>query len=504
MIDHYPILCLLAPLAAIILSFITRKVHFSLATGILIGFVLIGLDDTLSLKKSFTGLFDSVLFDAENLKILTFTGLISMMINVMVYNGNIDLIGQKLLSLATNRKSAQLMAWFTGLLIFFDDYANTLIVGNTLRPITDRYKVSREKLAYIVDSTAAPVAAIALVSTWIGTEVREISKALGDHLTASPYAYFLNSLSYSFYPVLTLVFILITILSGREFGPMLKAKPTYQRQEPKKNQRKHCSFLIALLPIIVLVVVSLGLMCYTGYLTIGDGQFTLSEAIGEADTINSLLMGSIASFLVANLYAVSNLSQAQFYQTIWADFKKILLPLSVLLVAWSLGYVITELNTGDKIAQLLPSNTTPYILPAAIFLTSAMVSFATGSSFSTMGIVYPIALSIVLSVCAQLGFSADASNEILYHSIASVLAGAVFGDHCSPISDTTILSSIASKCNHIQHVRTQLPYALSVGGVSLFLSLTLANVGLPPLIVFGVGIFILYMIVMVFGRTPRF
>lgn len=504
MIDQYPILCLLAPLVAIVLSFLTRKVHLSLFIGILVGFVLIGLEDGLSVGGSFRGLFGTVLFEVENLKILTFTALISLMINVMVYNGNIHLIGQRLLSLATNRKSAQLMAWFTGLIIFFDDYANTLIVGNTLRPITDRHKVSREKLAYIVDSTAAPVAAIALVSTWIGTEVREISKALGDHLTASPYSYFLNSLSYSFYPVLTLVFILITILTGREFGPMLKAKPVYRWEDHQGTHQKGNTFLVALLPIVVLVVVSLGAICYTGYLALGRTGFDLGSAIGQADTINSLLMGSVASFLVANLYAVSNLSQAQFYQTIWVDFKKILLPLSVLLVAWSLGYVITELNTGHKIAALLPHNTTPYILPAAIFLVSAMVSFATGSSFSTMGIVYPIALSIVVSVCAKLGFSAHASNEILYHSIASVLAGAVFGDHCSPISDTTILSSIASKCNHIQHVRTQLPYALSVGGVSLFLSLTLANVGLPPLIVFGLGAFILYMIVRVFGRTPRF
>jgi Na+/H+ antiporter NhaC len=172
-------------------------------------------------------------------------------------------------------------------------------------------------------------------------------------------------------------------------------------------------------------------------------------------------------------------------------------------LAWTLGFILKSLGTSQIIIHLLPQDTSPYILPGIIFLFSCFISFATGSSFSTMGIVYPIALPIVFGVCKYAGFSPEVSNQILYHSIACVLSGAVFGDHCSPISDTTILSSIATECNHLQHVRTQLPYAMIVGGVSLFMSLTLANMGIHWIFVYGLGMLVLYMVVRVFGRTYR-
>ena len=216
-----------------------------------------------------------------------------------------------------------------------------------------------------------------------------------------------------------------------------------------------------------------------------------------------MLFGSILGLISANFFFRKNLFDAIYFSILKEGTSKIVEPLIILILAWTLGFILKSLGTSQIIISLLPHDTTPYILPVIIFLFSCVISFATGSSFSTMGIVYPMALPIVFEVCKHAGFSPEVSNQILYHSIACVLSGDVFGDHCSPISDTTILSSIATECNHLQHVRTQLPYALIVGGVSLFMSLTLANMGIHWIFVYGLGMLVLYMVVRVFGSTYR-
>jgi len=516
-LNEMPYLCLLAPALAIILSFITKKVHLSLAIGVLAGFVIVVFNSPEKFSEHIFSFSKEVFFDFEKIKIIIFTVLVSLMVSVMIFNGSIGSIANRIGKFADSNKKAQLMTWFTGLIIFFDDYANTLIVGNTLRPITDKYRVSREKLAYIVDGTAAPVAAIALVSTWIGYEVNQISISMETYLgqtEISPYVFFIQSLKYSYYPILTLIFIFMTINMEREFGPMLKAKPCfpYEIGEIKKDENKLPNFFLALLPVILMLLVSLGWMVYSGYKNLGGISFNFSELIGilssligAADGVTSLLIGSLVGFLTAQVVCVSIVNDRNYIKTLIEGVKKILDPLLILILAWSLGHFIAELETADFIINLLPDETTPYILPGSIFIVSAIISFATGSSFSTMGIMYPIALPLVLSICQTNGLNPEATNEILFHGIAVVLAGSVFGDHCSPISDTTILSSLASKCDHIQHVKTQLPYALSVGGVSIFLSFTLANVGIHPIAVFIIGILILYMILKIFGsKMPKY
>ena len=493
------LLCLSVPLTAIFLSFITKKVGWSLGAGILLGISLLIFNRDQGILHTLEHV-GSVWIEPDNLKIIAFTILISLMVHVMVLRGHIETIATKLLSFARSRRSAQLMTWFMGLLIFFDDYANTLIVGNTLKPITDKYKISREKLAYIVDSTAAPVAAIALISTWIGVEVGHIETSLGERITTTPYDFFLNSLSYSYYPIFTLSFIVITIYSNREFGPMLHTKPISVTHTMVKRKTR-MSFFRAIIPILVLLLFSFGGMIYTGYKNISSTHFNIVDIIGEADSINSLLLGSIVSFLVANSYKKSDLFNSEYTKTVKEALKKMGGPLLILLLAWTLGSIIKNLDTGNCIASLLPDYTTPYILPVLVFLISALVSFATGSSFSTMGIMYPIALPLISSICLANGFSTPNANEIIYHTIACVLAGAVFGDHCSPISDTTVLSSLACDCNHLNHVKTQMPYAITVAVVSMFMSLTLANTGMPALIIYGLGVLFLYLIIRIFGRT---
>lgn len=501
--EYQTILCISVPLVAILLSFLTKKVPLSLGIAILWGIVILQIYKIDSVFSVIENLFKEVFFKLDNLKILLFTTFISLTVSLMVYHGNISLIAKYLARYSRNRKSAQLMTWFGGLLIFFDDYANTFIVGNTLKPITDRYKISREKLAYIVDSTAAPVASIALVSTWVGNEVKEIENAIGPNLVDAPYTYFLNSLKYSYYPVFTLAFVLITILTGREFGAMSKTKSVISTSfsHIRLNEVNKLMLLKALAPMVVLLITSLGTMIITGYCNLGYQTLNLRDIIASSDSINSLLIGSVLALLFAHLYPNQKQFTDDYFFVLKEGFLKISHPLLILLMAWSLGFIIQSLDTASVILKILPHDTTPFILPGVIFIFSALISFATGSSFSTMGIVYPMALPIVFEVCGNADFSDVLSNEILYHSIACVLAGAVFGDHCSPISDTTILSSIACECDHFQHVRTQMPYALSVGVVSLFISLTLANMQLPFVFVFGIGILVLYMIIRIFGRT---
>lgn len=499
------ILCLSVPLVAIILSFITRKVSLSLGVGILLGLFILYFHKNDTIIHCIE-IISNVLLDSEKIKIILFTILISLMVHVMILRGHIKTIAIKLMSLAKTRKSAQLLTWTMGMIIFFDDYANTLIIGNTLKPITDRFRISREKLAYIVDSTAAPVAAIALISTWIGVEVSHIDESLPNFNTdihLSSYGYFLNSLSYSYYPILTLAFILITILSNREFGPMLRAKPVYSKLNRSNDETNKLSLLRAIFPIAILLLSSIVGMIYTGYNTISDGDLSLIKIVGEADIINSLLVGATLGFLSANRYQKNDFIHPIYIKTIKEGFRKIADPLVILIMAWVLGEIIKELDTGECIASLLPSETTPYILPGMVFLTSALVSFSTGSSFSTMGIMYKIALPLTVTICLANDLSDAGTHEIIYHTIACVLAGAVFGDHCSPISDTTVLSSLACDCNHLDHVKTQMPYAMTVGGVSIFISLTIANTGMPALMVYGLGILFLYMIMRVFGRTVR-
>lgn len=501
--DFISILSISVPLVAIILSFSTKKVPLSLGLAILFGLCILWLKDASLLPTASKGIVTDVLLKGDNWKIIAFTTLISLMVSVMAYQGNISHVAKYLARFARNRKSAQLITWLSGLAIFFDDYANTFIVGNTLKPITDRHKVSREKLAFIVDSTAAPVAAIALVSTWIGNEVKEIGNAIGDKLVESPYTYFLNSLEYSYYPVFTLAFVLITILTGREYGAMLQARPSISHSFSSLNKLKVSgrSVVKALIPMIVLLVASLGCMFISGYLNIGTEKVNLRNLLGASESINSLLLGSFLGFLSSHLYRTNPILGTTYFAVLQKGVSKIIEPLLILFLAWSLGYVIQALDISGIILDFLPHDTTPYVLPGMIFIFSAFISFATGSSFSTMGIVYPIALPIVFEVCKNMDFSEAMTNDILYHAIASVLAGAVFGDHCSPISDTTILSSIATECSHLSHVKTQMPYALTVGGVSLFMSLTLANMQLPFVVVFALGILVLYLIVRVFGRT---
>ena len=398
----------------------------------------------------------------------------------------------------------QLATALLGTAVFFDDYANTLIVGGTMRPITDRLRVSREKLAYIVDSTAAPIACLALTTTWIGYEVGLIGTAI-DALPGydeGAYSVFLNSIPYSFYPILALLFVFLVAGTRRDFGPMLaaerRARETGQLYRPGSNAEAAEAeadamapppdapkrLVNAVLPIAVLVAGVLIGLWLTGRAAVAESiaeavaagtpppEMTLTAIIGDANSYTAMMWASLASVLTALALTVGQriLTLEEAIDAWYAGMRTMLLAVVILVLAWALANVNEALGTAEWLTAQLSGSLAPGFVPALVFLLAAATAFSTGSSWGTMGILMPLVIPLAWGVLAADGLhTTDEYHHIIYSTVSAVLAGAVWGDHCSPISDTTILSSLASSCDHIDHVRTQLPYALTTGGVALLL-----------------------------------
>jgi Na+/H+ antiporter NhaC len=527
-------LSILPPLLAIILALIFREVLIALFAGIWIGgFVIYGL----SFKALFTGLLAvadtyivGALTDADHVAVILFSMLIGGMVAIISKNGGMAGVVNVLSRYAKDAKSSQLVTWFLGIAIFFDDYANTLIVGNTMRPVTDKHRISREKLAYIVDSTAAPVASIAFVTTWIGAElgyIKDAATSLG--INEGAYSLFFHSLEYAYYPVLTLVFMLMLILMNRDYSFMhtaeVRARDTgavsavrisrsgeeKQKQEMEEFEAINPSLtrsINALLPVLVVILGTVAGLLYTGYneITWSDpslGFFRkLSITIGDANSYTALVWASFGGVLVAVILTVSQriMSLYETMESLVTGFKTMLPAILILVLAWSLASVTKELYTAEYLTSLFSGNISPRFLPEITFFLAAVIAFSTGSSWGTMAILYPLMLPAAWYVCQLQGLPMDETMPIIYNVISVVLAGSVFGDHCSPISDTTILSSLASGCNHVDHVKTQLPYAITVALVANLVCTNLSSWGVHWLLVYLIGAAILWGIIRLIGK----
>lgn len=520
----------LPPLFAILIALIFREVFVALFLGIWLGSVIITYYQGYSLFAAlFYGLFSIIdvyilesLNDASHLSIIVFSMLIGAMVTLISDNGGMKGVVNYLARFARGPRSGQLVTWFLGMAIFFDDYANTLVVGNTMRPVADRLKISREKLSYIVDSTAAPIASIAFVTTWIGAELSYIQDGIQTlSLNETAYDVFLNSLQYSFYPVLALGFILILVFSKRDFGPMLKAEknmrlngvPDYhpgikedQGLKPNIPER----WYNAAIPVFVIIIGTVSGLITTGLEnTSWNADFSwmknISNIIGHADSYRALLWSSLAGVLAAVLLTVSQkiMNIRESVESLIKGLKTMVTAVLILVLAWSIALITKYMHTADFISNiLLEINIAPYLLPSITFILAALVAFATGSSWGTMAILYPLILPSSWLIAQESGLDYDQSMAIFHNVVSTVLAGSVLGDHCSPISDTTILSSLASSCNHIEHVRTQLPYALVVGGVGVFLGTLPAAYGVPTYVLFPLSLLVLFGVVRFFGQKP--
>lgn len=528
-------LSILPPLIAILMALFFKEVFSALFVGLFSGTLLIYSYQEASI---FTAFFKSIfaisdtyilqsLADTGHISIILFSMLIGAMVNLITKNGGMQGIVNSLSKFANSPRSGQFVTWVLGVLIFFDDYANTLIVGNTMRPVTDRLKISREKLAYIVDSTAAPVASIAMITTWIGIELSYIQSAtIQINITESPYSIFLNSLPTRFYPFFTLFFILMLIVLKKDFGPMLKAEQKCRQafgpehsleneivsselKEIEIDKDTPTRWYNAGIPVLIVILGTFAGLVYTGWDTSiwNDTNLAfgtkLSHIIGASDSYLALLWSSLSAVLAAVALTLSQriLSLAKAIDALVSGFKTMLTAILILVLAWALADITKDMHTADFISNtLIASNVSPFLLPSFTFILSALIAFSTGSSWGTMAILYPLILPASWALCHSNGINDIQSMNIFYITVSAILAGSVLGDHCSPISDTTILSSLASSCNHIEHVRTQLPYALTVGSVSILAGLIPAAYGVSSWILIPVGFVLLYLIVKYVGK----
>lgn len=513
---------ILPPLVAIAMALLIKEVISSLFVGILTGTFLMALYGGASPASALGGgllrVVDTYvvgsLFNADHVTIIVFTLLIGGTVRIITANGGMQGVVNWLSRKAKGPRSGQLMTFFMDLCIFFDDYSNTIVVGNTMRPIADKLKVSREKLAYIVDSTSAPVVAVAFVTTWIGAELSYIQdgiNAIG--LDASAYSVFFHSLAYSFYPFLTLGFVLMLIFSGRDFGPMLKAErkarlASSMETDMSNSVAKPAHIIDALIPLTVLIFGTIIGLIATGYdasVWQAETDFfsKLSETIGAANSYKALLWASVLSLLTAIVVTLlrGSLTFAKVMEEMVEGFKSMFNAVLILTMAWSIALVTKDMHTAEFVSHLLVQwSLSPVLVPALTFVLAALIGFSTGTSWGTMAILYPLILPASWLLCQEQGMSIDATMPLFYNVVASVLAGAVMGDHCSPISDTTIMSSLASSCNHMQHVRTQMPYALTVGGVAVLLGVLPTALGLPSWVAFLMGFVVLWLIVRLVGK----
>lgn len=519
---------ILPPLLTIVMALAFKRVVPALFLGIWMGawaikdFGIWGL--WTGLLNTFQVFVTNALSNPDHTAIVLFSMMVGGMVGIISRNGGMQGIVNHIVKWADSARHACLATASLGLAIFFDDYANTLVVGNTMRPVTDSMRVSRAKLAYIVDSTAAPVACIAVITTWIGYEIGLIGDSIGkmEGLDAEAYLLFLNTIPYSFYPVLAIAFVFMVCSTGRDFGPMLTAERKAHEvgsenpeMDKKSNEETESIQPIegkpqrafnAYIPIMVMVAgVLVGLYVTGKNASVDIADPSLKDIIGNANSYTALMWASLTSMMTAAFLSLfQGIMDLEEVVNAWfSGVRAMLMAMIILILAWSLGEVTDILKTADFLVSILGDSLPVFVLPALIFVLAAATAFATGSSWGAMGILTPLAMPLTWAVMVAQGQADPEHMHILYSAISAILAGAVWGDHCSPISDTTILSSLASGCDHMDHVRTQLPYAVTVGAVAILFGSILTALGSPWWLGMSLGLIVLWTILKFYGQPSQ-
>ncbi|WP_417330270.1 Na+/H+ antiporter NhaC family protein [Halomonas cupida] len=461
-------LSLLPPLLAILLALATRNVIPALFCGVWLGATMLaGYNPATGFYNSFSEFIVPSIGDEWNATVLIYCGLFGVLISILQRTGGAHAIARAISRKVASARGAQGATLGLGMLIFFEDYFNALTVGSVMRPITDRMKVSREKLAYIVDSTSAPMCLLGPVSTWvvfvmglIGTQMSSMG------VSGSEYLLYLSTIPLNFYAWLALGMIFFIVITQWDFGPMARAerrardtgklmedgaKPPSDTEAmslhaPTDTAKKRNM----LVPIAVLLVMIPPLFLWTGDYPNND----LVTAVGNADGGKSILIATMVAVIVGLSMGMAQrlFDFREAMDIVVEGIKSMTLVYIILALAWSIGSVTSELGTADYLVTLTQANIPVSLVPVLLFLIAAVVAFTTGTSYGTFAIMIPIAMPVAAAMDLPMALA-----------IASVLSGGIFGDHCSPISDTTILSSAGSSCDHIDHVRTQLPYAITAG-----------------------------------------
>jgi Na+/H+ antiporter NhaC len=523
---------LVPPVAAIVLAIATRRVVLSLAAGVLAGaLILAGGNPLRAVPAMFEDHLWTNLIDESHLRVFVFTTLMGAMVGVIYRSGGMHGVVEKLAPLARNRRGGQLTTWLLGLVIFFDDYANTLLLGTTMRPLADRLRISREKLAYLVDSTAAPVSGLALISTWIAGEISYIEDGLaGLTFTESTdgFRLFVESIPYRFYVVWALLFVPLVALFGRDFGPMLAAERRSLRGETvtsnpasedaasrEREKPLPGRWWNAALPVAITIAVTLWLLTATGSAALeeeaaqqgADVERSIMTIIGSGDSYLALVYASLSGLAAAVLLARGEaiLSWAEIRRAALEGARHMAPALAILWLAWSLSGVTKaeHLATGSFLGDLLREHVSLHWAPTMIFVLASIVAFCTGTSWGTMSILTPLVIQVMHAMLSAGGEPVDPHHPLFIGAVGSVLAGAIFGDHCSPISDTTVLSSMASGCHHVDHVRTQLPYAMIVAAASVLLGTVPLAFGLSVWLLLPIGLVALAISLLLIGRRAE-
>lgn len=492
---------LIPPLLAIILAFVTKEVYSSLFIGVAVGAVLYS---GFHPWNSFVNFFE-IMKNSMNLNILIFDVLLGMIIVLMAKTGGSAAYGKWAGSKIKSKKSALLATTGLGILIFVDDYFNCLTVGSVMRPVTDRYKVSRAKLAYIIDATAAPVCIIAPISSWAAA----VNSYVPENAGISGFQLFLRTIPYNLYAILTLVMVVFMTLTAFDFGLMKKheenaakgdlfttgAEEFEQVSEDEVNPNGKVIDLI--LPVAVLIISAIGAMIYTGYL---GGATDIFTAFSGCDAETSLIFATtVTIFFMLLLYLPRKVVTFKgFMDSLVEGFKLMIPAIMILIFAWSLKGVGDALGLADFVGHVVGDNASASIfIPAVLFLAAVFLSFSTGTSWGTFAILVPIATAL---------FEGNSNLEMMIVSVAAVLAGAVCGDHISPISDTTVMSSAGAQSNHLNHVSTQMQYAAVVMIVSL-IGYVLAGIVQIWWVVLGFSLILLLVVLnvmrVIFGRSEK-
>lgn len=514
----------LPPLVGIALVMATRKLLPSLLAGVgVAAFLYAGPWPHTALWALVVRYLWGAVWDPFHASILVFTATLMGLVGVATRSGGTQGIVELVLRYAKGVRGTQVATVLMGFAIFFDDYANTAIVGPTVRPLTDRLKISREKLSYLIDSTAAPVAGLAIVSTWVGTEVgylQDAAQSVG--VTTSGYALFLSALSYRFYCVFALVLVFLIAVTGRDFGPMLKAerrarstgqviRPGSKPLSGKGTQAqpkldKPVRAMNALVPIGTVLALIIGAVYVLGAPEGSGllGVFSLSVWRDSFIVASDLSGGNALSYVFACAAAVGAavailmpwpqgiLTPKEGLVAWAAGAKSMVIAFGILIMAWALSQACKDLNTAPYVAAAMQGRISAEWVPLAVFVVSGMVAFATGTSWGTMAILIPMAAPVAY---------ATGGEAMMLIAMAAVLDGSIFGDHCSPISDTTVLSSICSGSDHLDHVRTQAPYALVGAFVAGLCGYGLvAAIGAPVWAGYLAGMVLLVVIVWGVGR----
>ena len=527
---------LVPPLLAVVLAFLLRNVMVSLLLGYVSGVAMLtaiggaGLwrGAVLTFYNSCRGIVETAT-DVEKATVLILCIFIGGMVEVIRSSGGFEALAAKLTKRINTVRRANLVGELLGLIVFFDDYANSLIVGPVMQPITDKLNISREKLAYIVDSTAAPVTGIAIISSWVAVEVSVINEGFAlAGIEMSGYSAFLKSIPYCFYCIFCLVFMFESSMLRREFGPMLHSEirarsgetlrkgsnlmlPKGDSVGPKAADKQGRRITVAVVPIILLLAVSFVSFYTSGRANaIAAGTLaadaplnlsTIATAFGSSDTIFLVMAASAAAGIVAIILgSVFKLFNFKEGQDTWVNgASSIMFTVFILVLAWSLSLVVNRLGTVYFVVDIISLNVPWWLVPTLIFLSSCLMSFAVGS-YGCMFIAMPMAIPIVKAVIEAGGVKNP--DTFLLLCIASVLSGSIFGDHASPITDCTILSSMGAGCDNMDHVKTQLPYTITIAAVSVLCGTLLSALGLSVWLCLPIGFAVLAAVLLIFGKNP--